>query len=406
MLAQHTLIIPTYNRPDLLWQLVSFYQNEAPQMKLLVLDSSTAEAARVNQERLVGNDTSLVYRRYTSTTPMAEKLAQGLGEVTTPTVSFCADDDVVFPHAINQSVDFLNQAHDYVCSHGIYLVFRLSVKKVRTYIEYAGASNIAHYPGARIFRLCQNYESLFYAVFRTHQLQQVFAVVQTIPSLHFQEFFQSVGSLILGKVNRFPDFYAARRIGPEAEPGREKWQTYYWFADDTKDMLSHYSDYRKQAFLFYEKMGSMPILSEHEFQRVFDLAHTVYFSANCPPSYFHSRLHDLWPGDSYLHKQVDLLDGLRRDKSGRLSSRILTFLFYVQKLAQHADHLPPLRYWQKYKLNKMNQHVALNYDAGRHKKPWRCVLTPDRLWLADTQPFREGFSELCRYLDCASRPKA
>jgi len=400
-LAQHTIVIPTYNRPDLLQQLVRFYQNEASHMALLVLDSSAFDMARLNQERLAVCGSSVVYRHYASSTPMAKKLAQGLGEVTTPTVSFCADDDVVFPHAVDQSIRFLNQASDFVCSHGLYINFSLQTDQVHVFREYGGESNLAHHAGARIFRLCQNYESLFYAVFRTQNLQQIFAVVRNIPSLHFQELFQSVAALMLGKVNRFADFYAARRSGPEAEPGREKWQTYYWFADDTKDMLQHYGDYRQLAFAFYQQSGATPLLSEEAFMRAFDLAHTVYFARNCPPAYFHDRLQDLWPEDPFIKKPADLFEELRKQRPSIIPLKMREWFAEIQRVTGNIQSLPAIKHWRERALTQMNREIAQNYQSGRHQHPWNCHLPPDLLWLAQTRPFKKSFNELCRYLDCA-----
>jgi len=401
ILAQHTIIIPTYNRPDLVQQLVRFYRNEAPHMKLLVLDSSIPEMARINQEKLAGGEPLLVYRHYPSAIPMAKKLAQGLGEVTTPTVSFCADDDVVFPHAINHSIDFLNQASDYVCSHGLYLIFRPEAEKVYMFIENSGRSMDAQHAGARIFRLCQNYESLFYAVFPTQQLQRIFAEVRNILSLHFQEFFQSIGSLILGKVNRFSDFYAARRMGPEAEPGREKWNTFYWFADDPQDVLQHYNDYRQLAFAFYEQAGAAPLLSKDAFLRAFDLSHAVYFGRSCPPHYFHERLQELWPQDTFIREPVDLFEELRGQTPSIFPPQMREWFAEIQWGMENIHKLPAIQNWRRRPLKKMNKKIAQDYQSGHHQQPWSCELLPNFLWLAKLNGFKQSFNGLCRYLDCA-----
>ena len=133
----------------------------------------------------------------------------------------------MFPGAIAEALSFLDAHPGFASAHGLYLNFREDDRLVHVTREYAGPSNEAHHPGARIYRLCQSYESLFYGVFRTADLKDIFAGVARQPSLHFQELFQSAATLIKGKVSRFPTFYVGRRAGPEAEPGRDKWQTYY-----------------------------------------------------------------------------------------------------------------------------------------------------------------------------------
>lgn len=391
-LGRHTIVIPTYNRPDLLLQLVRYYQNEASPMPLLVLDSSAADIAHINQERCASFGSPVIYRNYAPSLPMAEKLAQGLSEIVTPTVSFCADDDVVFPKAIDQSISFLNQASDFVCSHGLYVNFQVQAPQVRVTREYGGEGNLAQHAGARIFRLCQNYESLLYAVFRTQDLQQIFAGVRNIPTLHFQELLQSVAALILGKANRFATFYAGRRAGPEAEPSRDKWQTYYWFADNPTDMVQHYGDYRRASYTFYQKFGAPPLLPEEVFMRVFDIAHSVFFAGSLSPDYLHHRLQDLWPEDPFIKKQADLFEKLRGTKQETILSATIKYLSRMQA-RRHAGGLSALA--------RINKSIANNYGSGQHQQPWHCDLPPEFTWLAKSVAFSDSFRELCRYLDCA-----
>ena len=217
-LAGHTLVIPTYNRPALLCRLVTHYAEHARPLKLLVLDSSKPAIAAENAAALKAHLPYLRHVVYPTTTPMAAKLVLGLRDVATPTVSFCADDDIVFTDGLRQARNFLLDNPDYVCAHGFYLNFREDGFQIHITREYAGESNEANHPGARIFRLCQNYESVFYGVFRTGDLHDILAEAASIPSLHYQELFQSVGALIKGKIKRLQCFYAGRRSGPEAEP--------------------------------------------------------------------------------------------------------------------------------------------------------------------------------------------
>src|SRR4051794_3814643 len=123
-LRDHTLVIPTYNRPELLQRLVTYYVERTQPPNLLVLDSSATEIAAQNAAMLAAYGPSLRHIVYPSTMPMAAKLARGLHEVPTPTVSFCADDDLVFTDALQQAREFLLHNPDYVCAHGLYQNFR------------------------------------------------------------------------------------------------------------------------------------------------------------------------------------------------------------------------------------------------------------------------------------------
>jgi len=386
-LAGHTLVIPTYNRPELLWRLVTYYAQHARPLKLLVLDSSKPAIAAENAAALKAHLPYLRHVVYPTTTPMAAKLALGLRDVTTPTVSFCADDDIVFTDGLRQARNFLLDNSDYVCAHGLYLNFREDGFQIHVTREYAGESNEASHPGARIFRLCQNYESVFYGVFKTDDLRDILAEAASIPSLHYQELFQSVGALIKGKIIRLQCFYAGRRSGPEAEPTRDRWQTYYWFADNPAEFLQHYAEYRNRVAAFYAAQGSMPRLDRDAFLRVLDITHAMYFSKGCPPAYFHSRLHAYWPNDAFKEEQTDLFHVIRADltppklgKTARLARKLLRRLRTFR--ASVGPGTPIDEEVQKW---------------SRH--PWTCQLPRRLKWLSADANFRAAYRELCVYLN-------
>jgi glycosyltransferase domain-containing protein len=397
-LENHTLVIPTYNRPALLKRLVTYYCKRAPGMPLLVLDSSEPEIAAANAAALQRINADVKHQIFPSDLPMAVKLSRGLADVTTPTVSFCADDDLVFPDGLREALAFLKDHADYVSAHGLYLNFtEAAAQTIVIAKEYAGESNKAAHPGARIFRLMQNYESLFYGAFRTADLREIFAGVASIPTLHYQELFQSVAALIKGKVKRFPTFYAARRSGPEAEPGRDKWQTYYWFAADPGEFVQHYVAYRDGLWEFYARNAAAPALSRADFFRALDIAHSVYFSKTCPPRYFHSILQPLWPDDMFAEKFDDLFQTLRQGKQRPVLGKAGWLLMKV---------LRRIRRWRMPRVQDASTGApalaALNEAlAWQSQVPWRCEMPLGLMWLAANDDFRSNFRELTLYLDGA-----
>lgn len=397
-LATHTLVIPTYNRPALLKRLVVYYAARTPEMALLVLDSSKPDVAAANAEALKASHPHVRHRIFPSDLPMAVKLSRGLADVTTPTVSFCADDDLVFPDGLREALVFLKDHPDYVSAHGLYLNFtEAAAHSIVIAKEYAGESNSAAHPAARIFRLFQNYESLFYGAFRIADLREVFEGVAGIPTLHYQELFQSVAALIKGKVKRFPTFYAARRSGPEAEPGRDKWQTYYWFAADPGEFVQHYVEYRGKLWDFYTRNAATPALSREDFFRALDIAHSVYFSKTCPPRYFHSILQPLWPEDMFVEKFDDLFQTLRQGNQRPVLGKAERLLMRV---------LRRIRRWRMPRIQDANSGApalaALNQAlASQSQTPWRCEMPLGLMWLAANEDFRSNFRELTLYLDGA-----
>jgi glycosyltransferase domain-containing protein len=389
----HTLVIPTYNRPDLVRRLVAYYLKRSTPIAMLVLDSSKAEVAAQNAQWMAANASTVRHIVFPETTPVAVKLSQGLAHVTTAYASFCADDDIVFPQGLEDAVRFLAGNPDYACAHGLYLNFQIhsGSDKVNIWREYGGPANDAGHAGARIFRLFQNYESLFYAVFRTADLKEIAAGVATIPSLHFQELFQSVATLIKGKVKRLPGLYAARQSIAAAEPERDNWQTYYWFASNPAEILEHYRNYCDSVWSFYESRSEESPLSRSDFQRVLDLSHAVYFSAGCPPAYFHSILQAYWPNDRFV-------DPGNQDMFGQLGS------------GNTASPVPRSKWTPRYVLSAARLVLraaryapyqgSLNWRAKRlGGTPWDCRLPWNLRWLAAQPEFRRTYMELCQYLD-------
>lgn len=384
-----TIMIPTYNRPHHLKRLLAYYQRAKLQTRLLVLDSSEVATAAGNKELASSCGERFRHVVFPTSLPMAAKLFQGLALVETPYSAFCADDDLVFPEALPQALDFLHNHADYVCTDGIYLNFFPTNGEIRFQIEYGSRGIEAGHPGARVFRLFQGYESIFYAVYRTSDIRDVFSFVKDIPSLHYQELFQAVAALLKGKTHRFPDFYAARQHCEPAEPTRDKWQTFYWFADDSSEFLSHYRDYRDNLWRFYESFSAEPRLNRKDFFSAMDMAHAMFFSQGCPPEYFYTRLQQLWPADPFKAKQ-DIVGVYNDLKSERQLSWEKALCGFIKKLDHKiVNYASP------------TAQIGLNKEAEllvKNGPGWKCRLPSDFQWMASVPKFRSAFLELCEYL--------
>lgn len=395
-LADHTLVIPTYNRPALLKQLVAYLADRARPMPLLVLDSSADdEAASENAKSVARHAAFARYVRFPSNVPMAAKLAAGLTSITTSTASFCADDDLIFVPALAQALHFLDSHPDYVSAHGLYFNFSEHGHDIHIMGEYAGRSIEAEHPGARLFQLMQSYESLFYGVFRTTDLHDILTNVAELPSLHYQELFQSSAALMLGKVARLPKFYAARRSGPAAEPMRDKWQTYYWFAESPGEFVEHYLAYREKLWDFYSAHVAEPPLTRADFDRILDICHAMYFSKACPPAYFHSVLQAYWPKDVFDEREHDIFAEHGGSHVTKPAGGLEVFLEHVQSwLASRRRFTPSADV--RGALESLNSEVrAVGHTA------WNCRIVSELGWLARDEDFRTCYRELCGYLNAA-----
>jgi len=391
MIENHTLVIPTYNRPAMLKRLVGFYARRLGRLNMLVLDSSRPEVFQENAAMLASYGDWMQHLQFSGDVPMAVKLHRGLAQVRTRYVSFCADDDLVFPGGIEIAMAFLDRSPDYVTAHGRYLNFdaRPGYDTLDVWLEYAGPGNESAHPGARIFRLFQRYESLFYGMFRTPDLQDIFAGVAAQPTLHYQELFQSVATLIKGKVHRFADFYAARQSGAAAEPTRERWQTFDWFAQNPRELMEHYERYCAQLDEFYDRHGAAPRLEREAFRKVLDVSHTVYFTEHCPPPYFfHDALKAYWPADHYVEMRL-------RDRP--VKRHTTTWLMRHPKLVRL---LRRQRKALRLAIGARHFHVRrLNEKARATGTRWKLRVPFEYRALAAERGFRMSCLEICSYLD-------
>lgn len=384
-----TLVIPTFNRPGHLSRLLSYYAGKNPEFSILVLDSSEPEIQSANSELLRRFAGKAQHMGFPGTIRPSQKLAEGLQHVGTPYAALCADDDIVFPEALGHALDFLGSHPDYVCCDGIYLNFGASKGEINLSVEYGSRSIEAEHPGARVFRLFQRYESLFYAVYRTPDMRDLFSFIKDIPSYHFQELFQAAGTVLKGKTHRLAEFYAARQDCVTAEPTREKWQTFYWFADNNLEFLQHYQGYRDELWRFYDKFSAEPRMQRPTFNSVMDTAHVTFFSTNYPPHYFHSRLQQHWPTEAFkdMRGQDRVYNDLFLERQLTWEPRL------IELVARVIDAVRLL-------LPRLGKR-SLAKEAARMAEDslgWRCNLDPGLWWMASVPRFRNAFLELCRYL--------
>lgn len=387
LLGNLTLIIPTYNRPPFLARLLHYYSTQNTSLQFLILDSSTDENKALNQAAMAVLGKKAQHLDFPSDVSVATKLLEGLKQVKTPYCAFCADDDLVFIEGLIQAQSFLKENPSYVCVDGIYLNFNPQGKDLHLVIEYATKGLNAEESGARIFRLFQKYESIFYGVFRTKNAIKIFTGVSKNKSLHYQELFQATSALLLGKSHRLPVFYAARQHCDPADKVRDKWQTYYWFADNPAEFVDHYLAYREELWNFYAAHNTEKKYDEVLFKRLMDVSHAMYFGIGCPPAYFHSALQEAWPTDLFEKPgyKTDICNQLKSPKRFWLESKVEEFSEALPKIVASIYHLGSLR-----KLDRLIQKKT--------NSPWKCKLNRKLRWLARVETFQAAYQELCLYM--------
>ncbi len=387
-----TLIIPTYNRPKLLSRLLNYYAAKKSNLSFIILDSSNQELRESNSQAcsVLGNQAQ--YITFPSTMPVAAKLLEGLNITKTRFCAFCADDDLVFLEGLKAATSFLKNNDDYVCADGIYLNFGEVGHDIQLHVEYASHGITANDPGARVFNLYQKYESLFYGVYRIEHALAIFNSVSKNASLHYQELFQATSALLLGKSHRLVEFYAARQSCAPADTTRDKWQTYYWFADNTKEFIEHYLIYRNELWEFYQKHCSITSHSQTSFFHIMDLAHAMYFGLGCPPEYFHTMLQSKWPADLFKKPNIHRDNIYNQLKSPRQ----LAFENRIEKWITWLHNKKSALYSNRY-IKSLNSEIKKTTNIS-----WNCVLNPELRWLAKVDIFRKSYHELCQYISLSS----
>lgn len=388
--AVHTLVVPTFNRPDLLAQLLRYYDSYEGSLRILVLDSSRPEVFERNAATIGALTRSAEHLRFPETMPMALKLSKGMDEVSTPYVSFCADDDIVFPEGLITAVSYLEEDESIAAAHGMYVSFLENGDELYVRSEYSGLSLNVDSPFVRQFHLSQRYESLFYAVCRAKDVRNIFEWVADIESLAFQELFQSMGLLLLGKTIRFTDLYCGRRAGPAAEPDRDRWQSYYWFCDDAVDLFTHYVDYRDRLMRFYRSQVSETDPDDGELRRIFDIVHMAYFTGNASQEYFYQRLQHLAPTVPFSgKKELDLLPEMKSATEG---------IFPDPGGAEIGDRYKPDPGGQT-GLVWCTDLPALDQIAASTGVPRHARLPADTEWLGYHPEFVGRYQDFCRFLN-------
>lgn len=386
-LNQVTLIIPTFNRPKYLARLLNYYATKKTAIHFLILDSSDMQSIELNRQTCLIFGSQARYVTFPSSTPFATKLLAGLKLVDTPFCVFCADDDLVFVEGLRQALTFLQENSDYVCADGIYLRFYNTTDIMHLDVEYAIKGIDASDPGARIFRLCQHYESLFYSVFRTHDAINIYSTLSKLETLHYQELFQAISALLIGKTYRLPVFYAARQNSETAEPTRDKWQTFYWFADNSGELLEHYLVYREELWNFYQNYAPEPRRSKEIFFQLIDITHGIYFARGCSLEYFHSVLCSQWPNDAFQYPNNyhnHMCNHLKNSLRVRLEKFIIELSNFSPKVIPSLYSILALR--------SLNAKVQKNTNTK-----WKCKLSRKMRWLVSVNIFRDAYKELCQY---------
>ena len=223
--SELSVVVPTRNRPDHLRRLLAFYAARNFSHRILVLDSSDNKSENTslvsrNRQRL-----DLELFPFDKDTLLVDKNCDGLKEVKTPYVVFCADDDFIIPSGIDQCVTFLQRNPTYIAAQGECVHYYVSPSSLavnntaqicerrREPLDDLDYDDALH----RLVSHVLDYRPTFYAVHRTRPFTDLFIRSwQVAPNILHQEILPSFKTVIAGKVKRLAIPYEFR----EEHPGR------------------------------------------------------------------------------------------------------------------------------------------------------------------------------------------
>ena len=224
-IANLSLIIPTYNRPDYLRRILGYYSDFGEDYKIIVADSSSDENKEQNGKVIKRfPNLDILYLNEYPTTIMANlKIYQALEHIKTKYCVICGDDDFVTPHGIYQSLDFLEKNPDFAIAYGRYIGFKLKSGKgkkltFRWNFSYSPRSIEFSNAEARLeYHLSSYLTATFYAVHRTDLMKMIFREALCFTDDHnFCELLLTMLTLTYGKAKSLDVLYGAR----DANPGR------------------------------------------------------------------------------------------------------------------------------------------------------------------------------------------
>lgn len=274
LILKCSIVITTYNRYEHLERCLRYHLSALWPVNILILDSS-----QHFEENLKVPKTNLIrHLKFQSEISVAKKIASGLAEVETQYCCLLADDDILDPKGLEKNLEQLEQDKSIIACHGTYFRFWKNPSKKEFFInpEYFGKSIEDDSPQDRVLRILNNYESPYYAVYRTENLKKIFDWSLRNEDLLFQELSQAILATIDGKIRRIRDLYYLRQSCEIAEEGRRNWQTWYWFIENPREIFIKYQIYLSKIKEFLQESGYQKNFLNPEY--FLDIAHAVYFS--------------------------------------------------------------------------------------------------------------------------------
>ncbi len=103
---RYTILIPTYNRPNHLRRLLSYYNKFGENYNIIIADSSPNESKKLNKNIIskFSKFDILYIDKHSPTTDLCHKLSDALNYVNTKYCVVCADNDFIYVEDVARAI--------------------------------------------------------------------------------------------------------------------------------------------------------------------------------------------------------------------------------------------------------------------------------------------------------------
>jgi glycosyltransferase domain-containing protein len=375
-----TIVIPTYNRPEMLFRTLSFLQDKSERFPIIVADGSDLENAARNAEccRSTGSNVSYFHlpsppiasgtfslKQYEELqTNFFQRYLLALNRVTTPYVVLNGDDDLLIPETVTASSKFLDSNSDYVACHGMYFNFRYLQNGIEIECStYDGPSIDGAELGTRLIQLYSRYESPYAAVYRTPIARTI--AQQAIEKPLFEEIFQATAAVVAGKIRRLDEIYYFRNVGIPPNPRPfDNW--HQWFFKDFDGFFRCYQEYRTKVLSFAtEQLGL--VLDADGLRRTIDMVFMIYMGR---------EFHILYWIPEYL--SVVTTDENERDRLGHLLNERLLGQPQPQSSVEPPNGSPAALSMKTIPGLRMPQKIQARFSEEKWAVLWKRLRSAQR----------------------------
>ena len=340
---KYTLLIPTYNRPQLLERLLRYLERQRASFPILVADSSNPETRSQNNRAVSAMDLNVTHAAFDETIDPFAKMRDGLKMIRTPYSSICADDDLVFISALQRCVEVLERDPSAAVVHGLYFNFHETETFNLSFVGYRGKSIDNPQPLARLRTLFAAYEAVLYGVYRTESAQRAWRDVEMVNSVLGKELLTAGLSVIAGKALRITDFYYGRSTGESFSYAG--WHPHQLLAQQPDALFTQYPVFR--GLLIQSLQETEPGLNEETVTKTVDLVFLRYL-------------------EPYLrHDVLDLIldSSMRGLDSGAIVKKVWDVFVRTRRTSHPVEPL----------LDSRGGFVPTKIGAGRpHDYKWDC----------------------------------